>query len=102
MADALATGPSGGSLVSSAFALSRLPGWDLPRAWALISQAPAQILRLPDRGVIDLGKRADLVLVNAETEAVEGTICEGRASFLSGEAKSRFFGALGEERLAAE
>ncbi|MGC9420753.1 MAG: alpha-D-ribose 1-methylphosphonate 5-triphosphate diphosphatase, partial [Rhodovulum sp.] len=32
---------------------------DLTRAWALISEKPAEILRLPDRGRLDYGRRAD-------------------------------------------
>lgn len=63
---------------------------DLPRAWRLISETPAEIMRLPDRGLIEPGRRADLAIVNARTLRVEATICEGRITHLTGEAASRF------------
>jgi alpha-D-ribose 1-methylphosphonate 5-triphosphate diphosphatase len=69
----------------------------------MISTRPAEILRLPDRGVIDYGRRADLAVVNAETRVVEATICEGRIAHLAGEAAQRFLSAGNDEiRLAAE
>jgi alpha-D-ribose 1-methylphosphonate 5-triphosphate diphosphatase len=39
---------------------------ELPAAWDLISAAPARAAGLPDRGVIGVGNRADLVLVDDE------------------------------------
>ena len=74
----------------------------LPRAWALISQTPAEILRLPDRGHIDYGRRADLVVVHATTKKVEATIADGRIAYLSGGAAQRFLAAGSEVALAAE
>ncbi|MCO8145326.1 alpha-D-ribose 1-methylphosphonate 5-triphosphate diphosphatase [Rhodovulum tesquicola] len=62
---------------------------DLPRAWALISERPAAILRLPDRGRLDQGRRADLCMVNARTRAVEMTVAGGRLTYLAGEAAHR-------------
>jgi alpha-D-ribose 1-methylphosphonate 5-triphosphate diphosphatase len=59
-------------------------------------------MRMPDRGVIDYGKRADLVVVNKATLAVEATIAGGRLSFLSGEAARRFIDAEQPLRMAAE
>ncbi|WP_126975982.1 alpha-D-ribose 1-methylphosphonate 5-triphosphate diphosphatase [Frigidibacter oleivorans] len=74
----------------------------LPQAWAMISTRPAEILRLPDRGTLDFGRRADVTVVNAETRAVEATIAGGRLSYLSGEAGRRFLAAPQVMRLAAE
>jgi alpha-D-ribose 1-methylphosphonate 5-triphosphate diphosphatase len=74
----------------------------LPEAWALISRAPAHLMRLHDRGEIAPGKRADLVVVNAATRAVEATIAGGRLAYLAGEAGRRFLSAPGPVRLAAE
>jgi alpha-D-ribose 1-methylphosphonate 5-triphosphate diphosphatase len=74
----------------------------LEQAWAMISTTPASILRLPDRGVIDYGRRADLVVINQDTRVIEATLCEGRITHLIGEAARRFLGARGELRLAAE
>jgi len=75
---------------------------DLPAAWALISTRPAEILRLPDRGRLDVGRRADLVIVNERTRAIEATIAGGCLSYLAGEAGRRFLAAPQGLRLAAE
>ena len=74
----------------------------LPEAWAMISTRPAEILRLPDRGVIAQGKRADLTIVNAATRRVEATIAGGRLAYLAGEAGRRFLAAPEALQLAAE
>ncbi|SEN16729.1 alpha-D-ribose 1-methylphosphonate 5-triphosphate diphosphatase [Gemmobacter aquatilis] len=95
------------ALPMAAFALVDRGLRDLPQAWAMISTAPAEILRLTDRGRIAPGLRADLAVVNAETRVIEATICGGRLSYLAGAAARRFLaqpethrpGAL---RLAAE
>jgi alpha-D-ribose 1-methylphosphonate 5-triphosphate diphosphatase len=90
------------SLARAAFELVQEGILTLPRAWALISANPAQIMRLPDRGVIDYGKRADLVVVNKATHTVEATIARGRLSYVSGEAAHRFVDADQPIRMAAE
>ncbi|ALG90679.1 MAG: alpha-D-ribose 1-methylphosphonate 5-triphosphate diphosphatase [Pseudomonadota bacterium] len=74
----------------------------LPAAWAMISQKPAEILRLPDRGRLDFGKRADLCVINRQTRRIEMTIAGGRLSFLSGEAAHRFSGRITALNMAAE
>jgi alpha-D-ribose 1-methylphosphonate 5-triphosphate diphosphatase len=63
---------------------------DLAAAWAMISTRPAEVLGLRDRGQISPGLRADLTLVNAETRAIEATICNGRLVHLAGDAALRF------------
>ena len=75
---------------------------DLAQAWAMISTAPARILRMADRGRIAPGLRADLVIVNAQSRAVEATIANGILSHLSGEAALRFLTPIQALRLAAE
>ncbi len=75
---------------------------DLPCAWAMISTVPAQILRLPDRGRIEHGRRADLVVVNKQTQAIEATLSGGKLSHLCGLAARRFMGAGDGILLAAE
>ncbi len=74
----------------------------LPEAWAMISSTPAEILRMPDRGRLEPGLRADLVVVHAESRAIEATICGGRLTYLSGEAGRRFITQPHAMRLAAE
>jgi alpha-D-ribose 1-methylphosphonate 5-triphosphate diphosphatase len=90
------------SLAASAFRLVDEGLADLPRAWALISERPAEIMRLADRGRIDYGLRADLAVVHAGTRAVEATIAGGRLTHLTGGAAERFMAAMGAVALAAE
>ncbi len=90
------------ALAQAAFRLVDEGLMDLPRAWALISGRPAEIMRLPDRGVIDYGRRADLTIVNAETRSVEATLVAGHVTHLAGGAAARFMGQRGGLRLAAE
>jgi alpha-D-ribose 1-methylphosphonate 5-triphosphate diphosphatase len=49
----------------AAFRLGEVGAASLPDAWRLIAQAPAHAVGLTDRGTIAVGKRADLVLVDA-------------------------------------
>jgi len=74
----------------------------LPTAWAMISSNPAEILRMPDRGRLEPGLRADLVVVDATTRAIEATICNGRLTWLAGEAGRRFVSQPQALRIAAE
>ncbi|MDX1779777.1 MAG: alpha-D-ribose 1-methylphosphonate 5-triphosphate diphosphatase [Thalassovita sp.] len=90
------------ALPHAAFRLVDMGVLPLPQAWALVSERPAQILRLADRGVIDYGKRADLVVINKQTRAIEATISNGRLAYLAGEAAHRFMGQPDVLRMAAE
>lgn len=74
----------------------------LPQAWAMVSTNPAEILRMPDRGRLDPGLRADMVVVHAETRAIEATISGGRLAYLAGEAAHRFMAQPDTLALAAE
>lgn len=60
-------------------------------AWKLVSEGPARVLGLDDRGSLDPGRRADLVILDTETKRVAATLCAGRFSFLSGDIAERFF-----------
>ncbi|WP_224815784.1 alpha-D-ribose 1-methylphosphonate 5-triphosphate diphosphatase [Hasllibacter sp. MH4015] len=64
-------------------------GLALGDAWALVSSGPARVMGWTDRGVIAPGHRADLVLIHAETHRIEGTICAGRITHLTGELAAR-------------
>ena len=90
------------ALALAAWALVDRGIMSLPKAWAMISANPAEIMRMPDRGRLDPGMRADLVVINAETRAVEATICAGRLSYLAGEAGRRFMSSSQSLRVAAE
>lgn len=91
------------SLKNAAFSLVDQGILDLPRAWALISSNPAEVMGLHNRGEIAFGKRADLVILNAKTRTVEATISNGRLSYMSGEIAPRLFSAERyPQRIAAE
>lgn len=90
------------SMARAAFHLAETDLLPLPQAWALISTNPAQILRLHDRGVIDYGKRADLVIVNKQTHTIEATLVGGCLSHLSGSAARRFMDTAYPMPMAAE
>ena len=77
------------ALPQAAWALVDAGLSDLPAAWAMISDAPARIMGLGDRGRIADGLRADLVAVNPLTRRVEMTLSAGRVAHLSGELARR-------------
>jgi alpha-D-ribose 1-methylphosphonate 5-triphosphate diphosphatase len=70
-------------------------------AWEAISTAPARIAGLADRGSLAPGQRADLVVVDPRTRAVEATIAGGRMAHLAGGAAQRFMGSRAMARSAA-
>lgn len=90
------------ALAQAAWALVDRGLLDLPRAWAMISTRPAEILRLADRGRLEPGYRADLCIVNASTRSIEATIAAGRLAWLSGDVGRRFLSQGQAMRLAAE
>jgi alpha-D-ribose 1-methylphosphonate 5-triphosphate diphosphatase len=102
LCDALVSDYHVPALAAAAWVLVDRGLLDLPRAWAMISSRPAEILRLADRGRLEPGLRADLTVVNAETRAVEATIAGGRLSYLAGEAARRFLAQPQALRMAAE
>jgi alpha-D-ribose 1-methylphosphonate 5-triphosphate diphosphatase len=58
-------------------------------AWALISGNPARAAELGDRGAIEEGLRADLVLVDPARPQVIATIVGGRIGYMSAEGAAR-------------
>lgn len=64
---------------------------DWHEAWHLVSAGPARVLGLADRGILTPGKRADIVILDAQSRQVAATLVEGRFSYLSGEIADRFF-----------
>lgn len=90
------------ALAQAAFRLADQGIRPLAQAWAMISEQPAAIMGLADRGVIKMNRRADLVIINQATRAIEATICGGRVSYLSGAAALRFLRTSDALRVAAE
>lgn len=65
-------------------------GWE--EAWGLVSEGPARVLGLSDRGRIAPGLRADLVVLDAETTRVAATFAGGQVSYLNGRFAARLMG----------
>ena len=58
----------------------------LERAWAYVSQRPALAAGLGDRGLIEVGRRADLIAVDASNQnrsRVVATVANGRIVYLT-------------------
>lgn len=92
LCDAMASDYHYPSLRRAAFFLADSGLLDLASAWALVSDGPARLLGLTDRGTLIPGQRADLVILDAQTRDVCATFTGGRASYLAGEAAARFIG----------
>ena len=54
----------------------------LADAVTMASQTPARIVGLTDRGSLEIGKRADIVVLNADLKVTQ-TIVNGRSVFLA-------------------
>lgn len=67
-------------------------GMALSEAWALISKGPATVMGWADRGRLSSRARADLVVMDARTRAIEGVICAGRVTHLTGNLAARMVG----------
>ena len=69
----------------AAFALVERGTLQLPQAWTLVSQTPAAAVGFVDRGTIAVGRRADLIIVDASRAQprVVATIVAGRIVHLA-------------------
>ncbi|WP_371060448.1 alpha-D-ribose 1-methylphosphonate 5-triphosphate diphosphatase [Rhodosalinus sp. 5P4] len=76
------------SLRAAALALAEPMG--LAAAWRLVSEGPAGLLGLADRGRIAPGLRADLVVLERETGRVAATFAGGALTFMGGPVAARF------------
>lgn len=92
LVDALASDYHYPSLRRAAFLLADSGVADLHAAWALISAGPARVLGLGDRGDLDVGKRADVVILDVHSRRVAATVSGGRISYMSGDVAQRFIG----------
>jgi len=75
-------------LLQAPFILAGRGVLDLPHAWDLVAANPAAAAGLHDRGVIEPGRRADLLLVKQHHGAprVMATLVQGRVAHLAPEA----------------
>ncbi len=90
LCDALASDYHYPSPRRAALMLAKSGILDLAGAWGLISSGPASVLGLTDRGTLEPGKRADLVILDAQTYRVAATLAAGRVSYMSGDIAARF------------
>lgn len=65
---------------------------DIGAAWRLVSEGPARLLGLLDRGRIAPGGRADLVAIDPATGRVGATLAAGRLTYLTGALADRLVG----------
>jgi alpha-D-ribose 1-methylphosphonate 5-triphosphate diphosphatase len=77
------------AMMRAAFVLANRGVLDLARAWALISENPARAGKLTDRGTIEAGKRADLVVVDPSTCRAVATIVRGQVAFVTADGSGR-------------
>ncbi|KNG94984.1 alpha-D-ribose 1-methylphosphonate 5-triphosphate diphosphatase [Pseudaestuariivita atlantica] len=59
-------------------------GMVLDEAWRLVSEGPARLLGLPDRGRLAPGCRADVVILDPADGSVGATLCAGRVTYMAG------------------
>ncbi|MBV7407988.1 alpha-D-ribose 1-methylphosphonate 5-triphosphate diphosphatase [Maritimibacter sp. DP1N21-5] len=102
LCDALASRDHPASLAAAAFALIDSGQRSLSDAWAMISDTPARIMGVFDRGDLSHGQRADLVVIDPVTRRIEATLVAGRIAHLTGGAALRFLDAAPRFALAAE
>lgn len=75
------------SLLQAPFMLAQRFGQSVAHYWPLVSTNPAHIVGLHDRGYLQPGARADLVLVgmNQQMPTVYATIAKGKIIYLAGQ-----------------
>ncbi|MCA0963536.1 alpha-D-ribose 1-methylphosphonate 5-triphosphate diphosphatase [Salipiger bermudensis] len=62
---------------------------DEAQAWRMVSEGPARLLGLEDRGRLEPGLRADLVVMDRASRRIVLTMAGGRIAWLSGEIAER-------------
>lgn len=92
LCDALASDYHYPSLRRAVVALEQAGICDFATAWRLISDGPARLLGLDDRGRLTPGRRADLVILDRRTGQVGAAMAGGRFTFLRTPLAERFLG----------
>lgn len=90
LCDALASDYHYPSPRRAALMLAKTGVLSFETAWGLVSDGPARLLGLADRGRLEPGLRADLVILDNETQRVAATLAAGRISYMSGDIAARF------------
>ena len=92
LCDALASDYHYPSPARAALRLAETGALTEPEAWRLVSEGPARRLGLTDRGSLQDGKRADLVIRERATGRIAATLAGGQVAWMSGPVAARFFG----------
>jgi alpha-D-ribose 1-methylphosphonate 5-triphosphate diphosphatase len=77
------------AMARAAFILAGRGVLDLARAWALISANPAAAAGLTDRGSIEVGKRADIVVFDPTTSRSVLTVAGGQIAHIAAAGAAR-------------
>jgi len=80
LADGSALAGSAARMIDLVRVMVRQVGLPFPEAIAMASINPARLVGLADRGVIEIGKRADLVVLSKELEVVQ-TVVAGQEAY---------------------
>jgi len=91
LCDALASDYHYPAMQAAVWRLHDLGVLDVAQGWALISSGPARVLGLADRGRLEQGCRADLVVLEAQTRRVAAVFAGGAVSYVTGDVAARFF-----------
>ncbi|TVQ00276.1 MAG: alpha-D-ribose 1-methylphosphonate 5-triphosphate diphosphatase, partial [Roseinatronobacter sp.] len=90
------------ALAQSAWTIADARVLSFAHAWEMISTRPAEIMGLADRGRLNAGQRADLVVLNPNTRRIEATIAGGQIAHASGQAAQRLMQAAPRFAVAAQ
>lgn len=90
LCDALASDYHYPSPARAAWRCVELGLMDEAAAWALVSEGPARVLGLTDRGRLEPGLRADVVVMERETRRIAAVIAGGQVAYMSGPVAARF------------
>ncbi|WHZ34860.1 alpha-D-ribose 1-methylphosphonate 5-triphosphate diphosphatase [Sagittula sp. MA-2] len=90
LCDALASDYHYPSPARAAWRCVELGLLDEAAAWRLVSDGPARLLGLEDRGAILPGKRADLLVMERESRRIVATVAGGQVAWMSGPVAARF------------
>ncbi|MGH1415592.1 MAG: alpha-D-ribose 1-methylphosphonate 5-triphosphate diphosphatase [Pelagimonas sp.] len=90
LCDALASDYHYPSPARAAWRCVELGLLDEVAAWRLVSDGPARLLGLTDRGRLEAGLRADLVVMDRETRRIVAALAAGQVAWMSGAVAQRF------------
>ncbi len=76
-------------LMASPFIMADRGELGFAESWALVSTNPARATLLSDRGTLNAGQRADIVVVDPTTRSAVATFVAGRLAYVTAEGSAR-------------